>query len=143
VCSMRVNSTFETGLAEVKRTGDKQWKSIEKRLAQFAADASVERPGRLDDKSDRLRGMPTDLQEVSHVRIGRHRVYFVGNHSKCEYFAFFVKVFKKTEKLNESDPRTQETLRQALKLEGKRELRLEEDAAPNEDATSADDKAAQ
>lgn len=96
---------------------------IEKRLAQFAADANVEQAGHMDSPQHHMKRMPPDLRGARKMTIGRHRVYWEGHHSKCSYRLFYVKPFKKTGVDDEDDPGFQSKLKKALRAPGERQLK--------------------
>jgi hypothetical protein len=76
---------------------------IEKRLFQFALEADVNRRGGLDNPAYLMKRMPDELRDVRKITIGRHRVYFHGKHTDCNYHAFYIKSFKKTGVDDEDD----------------------------------------
>ena len=81
---------------------------IEKRLIQFAQEASIAVSGGLDIAP--MKRMPSDLQDARKITIGRHRVYYTGHHTQCSYTSFFIKEFKKTGVNDEDDSRFQKAL---------------------------------
>ncbi len=87
---------------------------IERRLFQFANEADINKPGGLDNPALAMKRMPDDLRDVRKIRIGRHRVYFIGHHQQCRFHAFYIKSFKKTGVDDEDDPKHQRKLSGAL-----------------------------
>jgi len=108
---------------------------IEKRLFQFASDANVDREGGLDNPGLIWKRRPQELREVNarKLRIGRHRVYFIGSRKQCSYFAFCIKSFKKSGVDDEDDPNHQKRLINAMKEPVKKriETAIEPDESPD------------
>ena len=118
MCSITINKTADDILA---RQSEKDRRMIERRLVQFAQDASVSVKGALDTIAPMTR-MSGDLKQARKKTIGRHRVYYTGFHTQCSYRAFFVKPFKKAGVDDEDDPRFQNTLFRAMDDREYREL---------------------
>jgi hypothetical protein len=86
---------------------------IEKRLINFAKEASVENKGALDEISPLTR-ITGELKLARKIQIGRHRVFYTGFHTQCSYHAFYIKEFKKTGVNDEDDKRFQKALFKAM-----------------------------
>jgi hypothetical protein len=114
VCSIKTNKTFDRLIANNKLLPKKDALRIEKRLICLAKEASIQQAGGLDDPSGKLKHMPEGLRDVSHIRIGRHRVYYTGHHRQCNYFAFYLKCFKKNDVDNEGAKKFQNKMKQWL-----------------------------
>ncbi len=113
MCSIRTNATFDEDISD-KRFPEKHRAGIEKRLREFASEAKADRAGGLDNPCLRLKHMDADLHGVSHIQIGRHRVYYIGHHTQCNYFAFWLKEFKKTGVDDDGSKSFQNKLRRGL-----------------------------
>lgn len=122
MCSIATNTTVEKQLKQLEHATDR--KMIEDRLARFASEANTQQAGMLDAPECHMRRLPDDLRAVRKVRIGRHRVYFTGHHRQCSYFAFYIKVHKKSGVDDDDNQRFRERLRRALTQVAKRDLSL-------------------
>jgi hypothetical protein len=109
VCSIDINKTADGVLA---RQSDKDKNMIERRLVQFAREASIDVRSGLDIAP--IKRMPPNLREARKITIGRHRVYYTGHHTQCSYTTFFIKEFKKTGVNDEDDIRFQKILIRAI-----------------------------
>ena len=98
VCLISVNNTANQQLDDLEHSKDKT--IIEKRLYQFAKVANKQQSGPLDSPKNRIKYMPEDLRMIRKHRIGRHRVFYIGHHTDCLYKVFFIKQFKKSDKVN-------------------------------------------
>ena len=112
MCLISINATANELLVELERSGDRDM--IEKRLYNFAKEASIDNPARLDDPQCHMKRMPEDLKHIRKISIGRHRVYFTGYHNQCSYQVFYIKKFKQTGKKDEDDRRFQKILKTAV-----------------------------
>jgi hypothetical protein len=86
---------------------------IQKRLSEFAKDASVENKGALDNIPPLTR-FTGELKLARKIHIGRHRVFYIGFHTQCSYQAFYIKEYKKTGVNDEDDKRFQKALLKAM-----------------------------
>lgn len=114
MCSISINKTVDKQLDQLQRANSRDKTMIEKRLFGFADEANSERRGSLDASDKKLKRMPPGLENVRKIRIGRHRVYYVGSHWQCSYKAFYIKMFKKSDVDQEDSRRFQERLLRAL-----------------------------
>ena len=114
MCSIFRNKTADEHLVQLGRSNKKCKEKMEKKLVDFAKAASIHQAGPLDDTSCHLKDFPHDLKSVRRRRIGRHRVFYTGQHTKCSYELFYIKLNKKQGVEDEKDPRFQDTLRGAL-----------------------------
>jgi len=89
VCSLSFNETFDKQLRDADK-GDSNL--IERRLKSMAFEANIESPGLLDALNTHIQRMPNDLKEIRKYRIGRHRIYYTGHHSKCLYNSVLAKI---------------------------------------------------
>jgi hypothetical protein len=115
VCSLTLSETTQEQLESIGGNGA----NLEKLMKRRAFDANVNQPGLYDQPSTNLRaGFAEDLRQsgVRKERIMGHRIYFVGNHSDCNYTAFFIKFNKKGDDENQDDNNSafHEKLRRAL-----------------------------
>lgn len=129
VCSLTFNTTAEEQLARLERSADRDF--VEGRLKDYAFEASVEIAGALDNPTCHMKGMPQDLKDIRKVKVGRHRVYFTGHHSKCTYDIRFIKVHKKDDKLEENRRSFQETLKRMIDAPVVRELKQPKEIPDN------------
>ncbi len=116
MCSLTVTSFLSGQLAEL---GQSTTEMIERDLKEKAGEANLDSAGLLDHKCTYLRsGFAKDLRQagVRKEAVGRHRVYFVGNNTDCNYDAFFVKTNKKKDNAQHDDnnPDFHEMVRNAL-----------------------------
>ncbi len=118
MCSITTNATVDQQLEHLELSNNRQM--IEKRLIDFAREASPECRGALDVAG--MHGFPADLKEVRKKQIGRHRVYYTGFHKQCNYHTFYIKEFKRTGVDDDSDRHFQNRLRSALSLPPTRRL---------------------
>jgi len=86
---------------------------IEKRLIDFAKEASVENKCALDEIPPLTR-ITGELKLARKIHIGRHRVFYTGFHTQCSYQAFYIKKYKKTGVNDEDDKRFQKALLKAM-----------------------------
>ena len=112
MCSISTNETATRQLKKLERSNDK--KKIERKLVLFASEADIYVSGALDNLECSMTRMPPELKGVKKKQIGRHRVYYTGHHTKCSYFAFYIKMFKKSGKDKEDDKKFQKKLIRAL-----------------------------
>jgi hypothetical protein len=110
VCSISINSTTEQQLEQLNRSGDGDRERIEKRLFQLAKESDVNVPGPLDRPNNSMKGMPLDLKDIKKYRIGRHRVFYKGNHRNCSFSCVYIKLFKKNDVNRENDKKFQKIL---------------------------------
>jgi hypothetical protein len=110
VCSITINNTVDQQLAGLVADNDNVM--IEQRLIALAREASLTQSGPLDVAG--LTRMPPELKTLRKKRIGRHRVFYVGHHTKCTYHALYVKEFKRFGKNDEDDRKFQKALARAL-----------------------------
>jgi hypothetical protein len=110
VCSIVMNKTANDIFTTQE---EKDRKMIEKRLIEFAKSASITISGALDIPP--LKRMPPELKETKKITIGRHRVYYHGHHSQCNYTSFYIKKFKKSGVNDEDDTRFQKILTRAIR----------------------------
>ncbi len=110
MCSITTNVTVDKQLKELERSGNREM--IERRLIEFAKEASPERSGGLDVAG--MKDFPNDLRQVRKKQIGRHRVYFTGHHKQCSYHVFYIKEFKRTGVDDDSTQKFQDKLRRVL-----------------------------
>jgi len=115
VCSISTNKTANKQLKKLERSNDK--KKIERRLFLFANEADICVSGALDNLECSMTRKPPELKGVKKKQIGRHRVYYTGHHTKCSYFSFYIKLFKKSDKNKEDDPKFHKKLIRALNEE--------------------------
>ena len=120
MCSISTNATFDEAASGL---GRKDRNMIESRLAIFADDADVGKPGGLDSPTNRVKRFRDELSNVRKLTVGRHRIYYTGHHNQCSYFAFCIKPFKKTGVDDEDDPKFQRFLQRALGDAAIRQLR--------------------
>ena len=111
MCSISVNKTTDQ---KITALGDKQKQRIEKNLFTMADAASTTNAGPFDEASCLLHDFPSDLKPIRRRRWGRHRIFFMGHHSQCSYWAFYLKTFKQSGKEDEHDKALHERLRTAL-----------------------------
>lgn len=111
MCSILKNRSFDK-LLEKLVAGEQ--KTILERMYRFADAANETQPGPLENSTNLIKYMPVDLQKVKKHRVGRHRVYYTGNHTQCSYRAFYVKANKKSDKDQEGSKRFQKKLGRAL-----------------------------
>ncbi|MGH9427955.1 MAG: hypothetical protein ACRD2L_16850 [Terriglobia bacterium] len=114
MCSISRNQTADEQLAKLERSNKKHRTDIEKKLVAFARSASIQQAGPLDDTSCHLQGFPADLKSIRRRRIGRHRVFYTGQHTTCAYEAIYVKAWKKKGVEDENDHAFRQHLRRAL-----------------------------
>ena len=93
LCSICLKPPVSEQLADKQLLDDSEM--IKKRLFQFASEADTTSPGALDDPSCHMKRMPDELKELRKKGIGRHRVYYTGNHRACNYDVVLIKPFKK------------------------------------------------
>lgn len=108
MCSILTNTTVDNQLNKLERSSDRNM--IEKRLYDFAKESDINTSGVLDETSYSLKRMPHELSNIKKIRIGRHRIYYHGHYSKCSYFVFYIKQFKKDDKDIEDDKQFQKKL---------------------------------
>lgn len=122
MCSVLINATMNEQMAFL---GSADTSLIERRLFQFASEANPNQSGGLDNPAWIWKRRPQELKDASarKIRIGRHRVYYVGSHKQCSYRAFYVKPFKKSGVDDEDDPKHQKKLIRAVAEPSKREIR--------------------
>ncbi|MBC2713012.1 MAG: hypothetical protein HGJ94_19065 [Desulfosarcina sp.] len=96
MCSISTNHTVDTQLEDLERSNDRVM--IEKRLYNFAKEADINNPGRLDSPTCRIKRLPDDLKALRKIQIGRHRIYFTGHCNQCSYKTILIKLFKKSDK---------------------------------------------
>jgi hypothetical protein len=113
VCSISTNSTVDEQLKELQRSNDR--KMIEKRLFEMADYANVGRAGLLDETSTKVKDMPPELKDARKIRIGRHRIFYTGEHKKCTFSTFYIKIHKKKGVKDENDKSFQDILKKTLK----------------------------
>ena len=99
MCSLTITAPADGFLNEDKKVK----KQIEKNMIGYAKNSTVQRKGALDDIHPTAR-WDGELKEVKKKRVGRHRVYFIGFHTRCTYKIVHVKVWKKTDVDEEDDP---------------------------------------
>lgn len=94
VCLLHCNQPAEDGLQEIRRAGDK---NAEGRLARLADLDTTEQANGLGLLAKTVSDWSKDpvLSLVKKYRSGRHRYYFVGTHTDCEYHLRFMLVNKK------------------------------------------------
>lgn len=95
MCSLTVTEYLASQLVNI---GPAQAKFIEDNMSRHAWAANIETPGILDRESNHLQaGFAVDLRQagIRKQRIGRHRIFYTGQHTECNYSAFFVKSYKK------------------------------------------------
>ncbi len=115
MCSLTISQVLKEQLDDLGNQGEKVLIQLKRR----AFDASALNMGLLDAPDTNLRNpFPPDLRTagVRKVTIMRHRVYFTGRHVDCNYFAFYVKAFKKGDEpaRDDNNPRFQNRIRKAL-----------------------------
>lgn len=120
MCSISVNSTVDQQLNDLERSDDKIM--VEDRLFTFANEANIGIPGALDNPSNHMKRMPSDLKGIRKIRIGRHRIYFTGHCNQCSYRTFYIKKFKTSGKNDEDTKKFQERLRRILQEPSTREI---------------------
>lgn len=113
MCSISTNHTVDTQLEDLERSNDRVM--IEKRLYNFAKEADINNPGRLDSPTCRIKRLPDDLKALRKIQIGRHRIYFTGHCNQCSYKTILIKLFKKSDKDQEDSRHFQKKLQVALK----------------------------
>lgn len=116
MCSLTLTDFIDAQLSDF---GEAMRDKIERKMKQRAFAASPETQGILDAPQTHFRsGFAEDLRKagVRHARIGRHRVYYTGKHTECNYVAFYLKVHKQGDNSREDDnnPGFHEILRGAL-----------------------------
>lgn len=112
MCSISINEIVAEQLELLQRSDDRDM--IERRLFQFASEATINHPGALDLPKTHMKNMPTELQHLRKIRIGRHRIYYKGHHTDCAYETLHIKIFKKTGVNEEYDRRFQSILMSRL-----------------------------
>ena len=125
MCSLTINATAD-GILGGHNEKDK--KMIEKRMIAFAKEASVEKSGALDIST--LKRMPEELKDLRKWTIGRHRVYYVGHHTRCNYRIIHIKSFKKTGVDDENDKHFQNALAKIIDTPEIRTLELPQTQSP-------------
>jgi hypothetical protein len=61
-----------------------------------------------------LHVFPPDLKNVRRRQAGRHRVFYIGHHTRCSFKIIFVKEFKKTGVDDEADSAFHKIITRAL-----------------------------
>lgn len=125
MCSAIINRFVSDQLEDKKHANDHQL--IENRFFKMADQADTDNPGALDDLSHSMMGMPAELRDAKKVRIGRHRVFYTGRHSQCQYQMFYIKWFKKAGTEDENDKKFQDKLKRLIDGPAHRELTNDED----------------
>ncbi len=118
LCSVHFKATAAAQLEQLMGGSE----LIKNRLGHFANVANKETPGALDDPATHRKRMPDLLKETRKKRIGRHRIYYSGNHQGCRYDVFYIKLFKKSGTDDEDDPKFQKRLIRLLSDESVLEL---------------------
>lgn len=116
MCSLTLTETIQEQLESLGGNGTK----LEELMKRRAWSANRDLPSSLDSPDTHLRaGFAEELRQqgVRKERIFGHRVYFFGNHTDCNYTAFFVKLSKKgdDEKQDDNNAKFHEKLKRALK----------------------------
>lgn len=125
MCSAKINRTVSDQLKDKKHANDHQL--IESRFFKMADQADMKNSGALDDLSHSMTGMPAELRAAKKVRIGRHRVFYTGHHSQCQYQMFYIKWNKKKGTEDENDRKFQDKLKRLIDSPAHRELINDED----------------
>lgn len=117
MCSLTITNSLANQLDQL---GNNQAPFIRDNMVRRAHAAKVDLPGVLDGQDTHLKsGFAQDLKDngVRYERVGRHRVYFFGHHTGCNYTAFYVKAFKRKEnkEVDDNSPAFHTVLRKALK----------------------------
>ena len=132
MCLMYGNDVAHALLDEL---GAKDASTIRRRLTEMANDADTSRSGYLDAPQHSMTGMPQDLKHVKKMRIGRHRVYWEGHHSGCQYRLCYIKMFKKAGTDDENDRAFHRKLTNAFTTTGSKLLITQ--SSPPEETKSA------
>lgn len=111
MCSISTNKTVDSQLTSLEQSADRNM--IEKRLFQMADSADITHPGGLENPALILKHMEGIFSGLKHLRVGRHRIYFMGHHTQCSYQAFYIKENKKSDKDTEGSKRFQRKLENA------------------------------
>lgn len=116
MCSLTVTNYLSD---QLEGLGRKTTDFIERRLTGLAWPADETNPGLLDHEGTSFRsGFAADLRRagVRKQQTGRHRVYFIGRHTDCNYSAFFIKPNKQGDDATEDDnnPSFHSVVRNAL-----------------------------
>lgn len=135
MCLITVNSEVEKQLATLKRSGDKM--DVEDKLKRLATEANTTQSGALDTPDCLLhgKGWSGDLANVRRKRVGRHRVFFVGHHTRCSYQTLYIKMYKKKGVEDENDASFQGQIERLLGKPLARTLNPEPAEASNEPST--------
>lgn len=112
MCLITVNSQVESQMEDLRHSGDKV--DVEDKLKGFATEADTTKSGALDTPDCLLRGWSGDLADVRRKRVGRHRVFFVGHHTKCSYHTLYIKMYKKKGVEDENDKGFQRQIERLL-----------------------------
>jgi hypothetical protein len=98
VCLVNSTPLADEALAQLVRSGERQWEDT---LARWADDDNVERVGAFGatlyaeswntDNKEHLNA----LKHVQKRHMGRHRIYVTGHHSRCEYTLWYIKINKR------------------------------------------------
>lgn len=125
MCSITVNSQVEKQLETLKRSGEKV--DVEDKLKALATEANKNQSGALDTPDCLLRGTgwSGDLADVRRKRLGRHRVFFIGHHTKCTYHTLYIKMNKKKGVEDENDSSFQQHIGRQLDKPSARTLNPE------------------
>ncbi|MGI9105028.1 MAG: hypothetical protein ACR2G4_02140 [Pyrinomonadaceae bacterium] len=114
VCLITINKEVDKQLGLLKHSGDKV--DVEDKLKKLATEANTTQSGALDTPDCLLHGegWSGNLADVRRKRVGRHRVFFVGHHTRCSYRTLYIKMYKKTGVEDENDPALQEKIKGLL-----------------------------
>lgn len=115
MCFLTISQELKEQLDDLGKEGERLLEQLKRR----AFDASVSNIGLLDASDTNLRApFPSDLRNagVRKATIMRHRVYFTGQNTDCNYFAFYLKAFKRRDERarDDNNPRFQNLVRKAL-----------------------------
>lgn len=115
MCLLHSNAIADEGFNQLKKNGDRT--NYEQRLAKMAEDDDTTQKGGLAllyKPVDVWQKLPK-LRDVRKYRIGRHRFYFTGEHTDCNYTVFLVMVYKRDEDDKPRDENFQKKLLSALR----------------------------
>ena len=131
MCSLTINAVADEIL-----TGQnaKNKAMIEKRMVVLAGEASIKNPGALDNLG--MTRMPEDLKDLKKKTVGRHRVYYLGHSTKCNYRIIYIKVFKKSGVEDDDDKAFQKMLAKVRAHPLSRAIELPQLETPDVDAPS-------